>query len=119
MYPRVHIKTKTPKLVTFNVSGQRFEISQCLLDSHPETILTKSASERWRDQSESEIFIERDGEIFRHVLSYLRDGRVDLPITVPKKAFMSELDYFAFFFKFTDPQQLSTRWHCVFLTLTF
>ena len=82
------------EVVTFNVGGQPYQVSRTLLNSHPETMLAKSASERWQADSDSEIFIERDGEMFRHVLSYLRDGRVDLPVTVTKKGLLSELKYY-------------------------
>jgi len=82
------------EVVTFNVGGQPYQVSRTLLNSHPETMLAKSASERWQADSDSEIFIERDGEMFRHVLSYLRDGRVDLPVTVTKKWLLSELKYY-------------------------
>jgi len=82
------------EVVTFNVGGQLYQVSRTLLSSHPETMLAKSASERWQDDSDSDIFIERDGEMFRHVLSYLRDGRVDLPLTIRKKGLLSELKYY-------------------------
>ena len=42
----------------------------------------------------SEIFIERDGDLFRHVLSYLRDGRVVLPMTASREGLMLELQYY-------------------------
>ena len=42
----------------------------------------------------SEIFIERDGDLFRHVLSYLRDRRVVLPLTASREGLMLELQYY-------------------------
>ena len=60
--------------VKFNVGGSIYEVSRSLLERYPDTMLAKSASKRWQEVSMSEIFIERDGDLFRHVLSYLRDG---------------------------------------------
>ena len=40
------------------------------------------------------IFIDRDGQLFRHVLNYLRDGRVILPIAMDKNTFLHELSYY-------------------------
>ena len=80
--------------ITFNIGGQRYEISRSLLDQFPETMLTKSASEEWLKDESEEIFIERDGSTFRHVLSYMRDGKVVLPVTEPKKSFVDELTYY-------------------------
>ncbi len=41
-----------------------------------------------------EIFIDRDGSLFRHVLNYLRDGKITIPVTVAKSAIMRELEYY-------------------------
>ena len=57
-------------------------------------MLAKSASEEWLKDESEEIFIERDGSTFRHVLSYMRDGKVILPVTEPKKSFVDELTYY-------------------------
>ena len=45
----------------------------------------------------SEIFIERDGDLFLHVLSYLRDGRVILPLTASREGLMLELQYYGLY----------------------
>ncbi len=41
-----------------------------------------------------EIFIDRDGLLFRHVLNYLRDGKITIPVTVAKSAILRELEYY-------------------------
>lgn len=81
-------------VVKFNVGGQSYQVSRSFLDLHPHTILAKCASKRWQKDPEFEIFIDRDGEMFRHVLSYLRDGRVKLPLTVTQEGLLLELDYY-------------------------
>lgn len=82
------------KTVTFNIGGQRFEVSKSLLDMHPNTILAKMSSKQWQEDPEEEIFVERNGNIFEFILAYLRDGRVDLPITTSKEMVISELMYY-------------------------
>ena len=81
-------------IAKFNIGGHRYEVSRSLLESHPDTMLAKSASDQWQEDPESEIFIERDGQRFRFVLDYLRDGKVSLPITEAKHAFLAELEYY-------------------------
>ena len=49
------------KVVKFNVGGTRYEVAKSLLEGHPDTMLTRMASEEWHDDSDTEIFIERDG----------------------------------------------------------
>jgi len=84
-----------PGTVQFNVGGTLYTVSRSLLDSqHPNTMLARSASQQWQEDSEAEIFIERDGSIFRFVLNYMRDGRVVLPISESKESVLAELEYY-------------------------
>ena len=81
--------------VKFNVGGKLYEVSRSLLeDLHPKTVLARMASDTWQGDPESTIFVERDGDRFRCVLDYMRDGRVDLPPTVSKASVLRDLDYF-------------------------
>ena len=82
------------KPITFNIGGQRYEISRSLLDQFPESMLTNCASGQWLENPEEEIFIERDGAVFRYILNYMRDGSVFLPVTERKQSFIKELDYY-------------------------
>ena len=83
-----------PQGVRLIVGGENFELSRSLLDMYPNTMLSKSASERWqKDPDTSEITIDRDPMLFHHVLAYLRDKKVYLPTTVAKKAVLAELEY--------------------------
>ena len=88
--------TETVKL---NVGGTIYEVSRSLLERYPDTMLAKSFPKRCQEDSivetsMPEIFIERDGYLFRHVLSYLRDGRVVLPLTASGEGLMLELQYY-------------------------
>jgi hypothetical protein len=81
--------------ITFNVGGHKYEVSKNLFElNYPNSMLAKSASDQWHEDPESEIFIERDGALFAFVLSYIRDQKVSLPLTVSKKALLDELAYY-------------------------
>lgn len=78
----------------FNIGGHRCVVSRSLLSQFPNSMLAASASKQWQEDPETEIFIERDGQLFRFVLRYMRDGKVTLPVTEPKEALISELEYY-------------------------
>jgi hypothetical protein len=82
------------KTVKFNIGGRPYTVTRSLLDLYPNTMLARSASKHWQEDSETEIFIERDGSIFRFVLNYMRDGKVNLPITESREAVIDELEYY-------------------------
>ena len=80
--------------VQLNVGGRHFEVSRSLIEQRSETMLNQLVSEKWQGNPSERIFIDRDGDIFRHVLNYLRYGSILLPITIPKSMFNCELDYY-------------------------
>ena len=59
------------KTVKFNVGGKANETSRSLFLWHEDTMLARLVSDRQMDPTET-IFIDRDGEIFRFVLNFLR-----------------------------------------------
>ena len=62
--------------VKFNVGGKHFEVSRALIDGHAEdTVLVKLVSDTWNEDPSKAVFIDRDGDIFAHILNYLRYGR--------------------------------------------
>ncbi len=63
------------EIVKFNVGGRHFEISRTLINGNSETVLGKLASDTWNDDPGKAVFIGRDGDIFAHILNYLRYGR--------------------------------------------
>ena len=65
----------TTNNIKFNVGGKHFEVSRDLMEAHSETMLGKLISETWQQDPEDTVFIDRDGDIFAHVLNYLRYGR--------------------------------------------
>jgi len=84
----------TSRTVCFNVGGQLFQVSRSLLDRYKTTVLAVMVSERWQDDPNSSIFIDRDGEHFRHILNYLRYGSVSLPLSVSKEDFLHDMDFY-------------------------
>ena len=83
------------KVVCFNVGGKIYKVSCSLFDTHPNSLLAKSASKQWLSDPESEIFLQRDGYCFRFVLDYLRaGGHVTLPVNVSHPLFLADLSYY-------------------------
>jgi hypothetical protein len=68
-------------------------VARSLLALYPDTMIAKSASDQWQQDPKAEIFVERDGTLFQFVLSYLRDGKVCLPLTTAKTV-LDELSYY-------------------------
>jgi hypothetical protein len=86
-----------PAIIKFNVGGTLYDVSQSLVDSYPDTLLAKSASEQWNgDPYGDEVFIERDGYRFQYVLDYMRDGRANIPVGASKDAVLEDLKYYGF-----------------------
>ena len=62
-------------------------------------MLSRMISDTWQTcDSDSEdkqpIFIDRSGDIFQHVLEYLRYGSVVLPMSIPTEMFTRDLEYY-------------------------
>jgi BTB/POZ domain len=90
-----------PKTIRFNVGGKDFEISRSTLELYPHTMLARIAAAAWtggkcHDPSDP-VFIDRDGDLFRYVLNYMRNnGEVSLPMTESKQSFLKEMEYYGF-----------------------
>lgn len=83
----------------FDVGGTPYKVTRSLLEQHPDTMLTRMASETWQSNPEESLFVERDGERFRYVLDYMRDGQVSVPGGqggVTRTSLLNELTYFGF-----------------------
>jgi hypothetical protein len=93
LFIKINIMTDPIK---FNVGGTRYEVSQSLIDSFPNTLLAKSASKQWNKRLNNEIFIERDGHRFQYVLDYMRDGHANIPVGASKDAVLEDLKYYGF-----------------------
>lgn len=67
-----------PKVVKLNVGGQLFETSVATLQKDAGSMFAAMFSQRFElsKQSDNTFFIDRDGTHFRHILNYLRIGKV-------------------------------------------
>jgi BTB/POZ domain len=82
-------------IVTFDVGGTTYRVSRSTIESFPESMLARLVSETWNEQGDdTPIFIDRSGSRFEYVLDYLRDGTVDVPISMSKRALLNDFDYY-------------------------
>ena len=81
--------------VCFNVGGRIFETSRSLFDRYEETVLATLVSDTWQDDpTKPPVFIDRNGDVFAHILDYLRYGSISLPLSVSKDMFLRDMDFF-------------------------
>ena len=85
---------ETATTVRLNVGGVHFEVSRSLIAKHDSSMLARLVSDTCQTDPEAIIFIDRDGETFRHCLDFLRYGRVSLPLTVARDSFLRDMDYY-------------------------
>lgn len=89
--------TKTTATVQLNVGGTKYTVSKALIEQYPTTMLARLVSDTWQKDPAEEIFIDRDGHTFRHVLAYMRDLKVSLSLKqASKETVQLELAYFGF-----------------------
>ena len=71
------------------------------MEQYPDTIFARMISSRWSHQSNNQedaqdIFIGRNGARFEYVLDFMRDGKVYLPPSISREAFLQDLTYYGF-----------------------
>lgn len=81
--------------VKINCGGKHFEVSRSLINQYPESMIGRLVSDTWQKSGHNEaIFIDRDGDIFGHILNYMRYKSIELPTSLPKLMFQRELDFY-------------------------
>ena len=93
--------------VIFDVGGKMYTVSRSLIEEHSDTMLARIVSKTWQEDSDSVVFIDRDGETFRFVLDYLRYGSVDLPHNMPMANFMRDMDFYGIIAEDASVSQIS------------
>jgi hypothetical protein len=74
------------QLVRLNVGGKSFVTSKSTLEKDAGSMLSVLLSGEFAESSEDgEIFIDRDGSRFVHVLNYLRDGKLNVDYNRAKR----------------------------------
>mmetsp|Transcript_69422 Transcript_69422/g.77649 ORF Transcript_69422/g.77649 Transcript_69422/m.77649 type:complete len:272 (-) Transcript_69422:42-857(-) len=103
---KMTLKLKQFKL---NIGGTRYEVSNSLLDQFQNSMLRRITCDTWNNESKDpdltkkeEIFIERDGGRFKFVLDYMRDGKVSLPLSIPRQQLVSDMEYYGIDFDETQ-----------------
>lgn len=85
-----------PSRVTLNVGGTRFETSSVTLGSSP--YFASLLNGDWQERDGDEIFIDRDPQLFAHVLDWLRTAHMRIPTYQADpslwKALRIEAEYF-------------------------
>jgi BTB/POZ domain len=82
--------------VCLDVGGIKYKVSRTLIEMYPNTMLGRLVSDTWLQDPTREIFIDRDGDRFRYVLDYMRDGKACLPMSISRPSLVQELDFFGF-----------------------
>ena len=86
--------------ITINVGGTRYTTTPSTLLSQENSYFTCILSRDWNDEAQAELFIDRDGEMFKHVLRFFRaspQGKVDLVQSLShadKRALADEASFF-------------------------
>ena len=119
-------KKDSPERFKLNIGGTKYEVSDSLLEQFPDSILRRITSDSWNEKNQDdadtdnddssedpEIFIERNGSRFQFVLDYMRDGKVALPMSIPRAQLIADMEYFGIDFEdssitisVTDPKDL-------------
>lgn len=83
------------EIVHFNVGGTLYDVARDTLLSATNTMLAKMVSDKWTAKNSREIiFIDRDGERFKYILDWYRNGKIIVPKTIALDAVRSEALYF-------------------------
>ncbi len=85
----------TSKIVKLNVGGRHFATTRTTLTSHPDSVLAKMFSDpnpAMLDE-EGRYFIDRDGEVFKVILEYLRSHHL-VDFGVSKQRIRLEAEFF-------------------------
>ena len=94
MPPVKHLQKKVDEKILINISGHRFECWRSTLEKYPHTLLGSVEKEFFFDEETNEYFLDRDPELFRHILNFYRTGRLHFPKNECINAYDEELSFF-------------------------
>lgn len=82
-------------MLKLNVGGQKFMISKTTLSEFPTFILNKMFFDFvLNDSPKKEIFIDRDGKLFFHIVEFLRTKSISIMDRQELERLYKEADYF-------------------------
>ena len=88
------------RCIIVNAGGTRYTTTLSTLLSQENSYFTCILSGDWDDKAQPELFLDRDGELFKHVLRFLRaspQGKVDLVQSLSRtdrRALAEEANFF-------------------------
>jgi potassium voltage-gated channel Shal-related subfamily D protein 2 len=88
------VKKKVDEKLSINISGQKFECWRSSLEKYPNTLLGSVEKDFFYDDETNEYFLDRDPEMFRHILNFYRTGRLHFPKEECITAYEEELSFF-------------------------
>ena len=80
--------------ITINISGRRYETWRHMLEKYPDTLLGSNEKEFFYDDTRDEYFLDRDPDLFRHILAFYRTGSMHFPRSECLTSFDEELAFF-------------------------
>jgi hypothetical protein len=84
-------------IVILDIGGYKYKTTINTLTKYPNTYFHALFSGKYpiRKQQDGSIFIDRDGKHFRHILNFLRNGRIVYPENeVDKRELMLEAEFY-------------------------
>lgn len=77
---------------SFNVGGTLYDVAKTTILKFEDTMLAKLVSDKWNKGNEV-IFIDRDGERFKYILDWYRNGKIIVPRWLLETV-RSDVEYF-------------------------
>lgn len=83
-------------MITFNVGGQIFTTKASTIRRHPHSRLAGMLDETDPDFKvvNNQVFIDRDGQLFRIIMEFLRTGRMTLPGDLEPDGLLREAEFY-------------------------
>jgi len=85
-----------PKILTLNVGGRKYSTSLSTLTKFPDSMLAAMFSGRIPSNMDEKgrYFIDRDGDLFKHILNFLRTDQLFIPANVDMKELFLEAEFY-------------------------
>ncbi|EDO47600.1 predicted protein, partial [Nematostella vectensis] len=80
--------------IALNVGGRVFVVRTHLLDRFPNSLLGSLQIGQFYDKNKQEFFFDRDPDVFRYILNYLRSGRLHVSDEECFNSLLDELEFF-------------------------
>jgi potassium voltage-gated channel Shal-related subfamily D member 2 len=92
--PPKQLQKRAEEKLIINISGHKFECWRSTLEKFPHTLLGSVEKEFFYDEETNEYFLDRDPELFRHILTFYRTGHLHYPKNECIMSYDEELSFF-------------------------